>query len=54
MFGTLIVTQKVRLKKVLARGSTKGSHSGFCKRIKFRILKKDHSGNSKKRSQWEF
>ena len=47
MLDTLVVTQKVRLKKDHARDSKEGSHSGLENRIALGTLKRDHTWDSK-------
>ena len=42
MRGTLIVTQKVRLKKVFTWDSKNGSHPRFENRFSFKVIKKAH------------
>ena len=50
MFGTTIVTQKVRLRKDHILDSKKVLTQDAKKKMKFGILKKDHSRDSKKES----
>ena len=54
MLDPLVGTQKVRLKKVLARDSEKDSHSAFQKRFPLGILKQVLNGDSEKGSQSGF